>query len=58
MNLAVRTGAEAVEQGLDLLTTRGVIVVKDGRLRVRDRFVMRYYGRTIEHLLQPGRATH
>jgi glycerol-3-phosphate O-acyltransferase len=57
-NCAVRTGAEAVQQGLDLLTTRGVIVVEDGRLRVRDRFVLRYYGRTIEHLLQPRKATH
>ena len=57
-NLAVRTGAEAVEQGLDLLTTRGVVVVQNGRLRVRDRFAMRYYGRTIEHLLQPRKAAH
>jgi len=57
-NLAVRTGAEAVEQGVDLLVARGVIVVKENRLRVRDRFVMRYYGRTIEHLLQPRKAAH
>jgi glycerol-3-phosphate O-acyltransferase len=57
-NLAVRTGAEAVDQGVDLLAARGVIVVDKGRLRVRDRFVMRYYGRTIEHLLQPRKAAH
>jgi len=57
-NLAVRSGADAVDQGLELLTARGVVVVADGQLRVRDRFVMRYYGRSLEHLLQPKRATH
>lgn len=57
-NLAVRTGADAVEQGVELLSGRGVIVVEHGRLRVRDRIVMRYYGRTIEHLLRPRKAAH
>ncbi len=57
-NLAVRTGAEAAEQGLDLLASRGVIVVDNDRLRVRDRFVMRYYGRALDHLLQPRKAAH
>ena len=57
-NLAVRTGAEAVEQGIDLLSARGVVVVEDDCLRVRDRFTMRYYGRTIDHLLQPKKAAH
>jgi glycerol-3-phosphate O-acyltransferase len=57
-NLAVRTGAEATDQGLDLLAARGVVVVENGLLRVRDRFVMRYYGRSLEHLLQPRKAAH
>jgi glycerol-3-phosphate O-acyltransferase len=57
-NLAVRTGSQAVEQGIDLLTARGVVVVDAGRLRVRDRIVLRYYARTIEHLLQPRKAAH
>jgi hypothetical protein len=57
-NLAVRTGADAVEQGIELLSMRGIVVVEDGRLRVRDRFTMRYYGRTIQHLLQPKKAAH
>lgn len=57
-NLGVRTGADAVEQGIELLTSRSVVVVDKGLLRVRDRFVMRYYARTIEHLLQPGKAAH
>ena len=57
-NLAVRTGADAVAQGIDLLSDRGVVVVENQRLRVRDRIVLRYYGRTLEHLLQPRQATH
>lgn len=57
-NLAVRTGAEAVDEGIDLLGGRGVVVVERGRLRVRDRIVMRYYARAIEHLLQPRKAAH
>ena len=57
-NLSVRTGAEAVEQGIDLLVSRGVVVVEQERLRVRDRIVLRYYARTLEHLLQPRKAAH
>jgi hypothetical protein len=57
-NLAVRSGADAVEQGLELLTARGVVVVEGDHIRVRDRFVMRYYGRSLEHLLQPKKAAH
>lgn len=57
-NLAVRTGADAVEQGVELLGARGVVVVEQGELRVRDRIVLRYYARTIEHLLQPRKAAH
>jgi len=57
-NLAVRTGAQAVEEGIDLLGARGVVVVEADHLRVRNRIVMRYYGRAIEHLLQPRKAAH
>ena len=31
---------------------RGVIVVENGRVRVRDRNVLRYYARSLEHLLE------
>ena len=57
-NLAVTTGEEAVEQGLDLLADRAVLVVERERIRVRDRVVLRYYARTIEHLLHRRRTTH
>ena len=54
-NLAVRTGRQAVDEGLDLLTERGILVADRQRVRVRDRIVLRYYARTIEHLLAPKR---
>jgi hypothetical protein len=38
---------------------RGIIVLERGRFRVRERNVLRYYARTIEHLLTPPPArTH
>jgi hypothetical protein len=58
-NLAVRSGREAVDQGVDPLIERGVLVEERRVLRVRDRIVLRYYARTIEHLLAPRRrAVH
>jgi hypothetical protein len=59
-NLSVRTGREAVDAGAPLLAARGVIHVESGgRYRVRERTVLRYYARTIQHLLVPRRArTH
>ena len=50
-NLAVKTGRQAADVGVDLLIDRGVLVAERQRLRVRDRIVLRYYARTIEHLL-------
>jgi glycerol-3-phosphate O-acyltransferase len=57
-NLAVLTGRQAAEEGISQLTERGVLVTARGRLRVRDRIVLRYYARTIQHLLQRRRTTH
>lgn len=54
-NLAVTNAADAVAQGVAALSARGAIVVEQKRLRVRERLVLRYYGRTIEHLLRPRR---
>jgi glycerol-3-phosphate O-acyltransferase len=56
-NLGVRSGAEAVDSAAELLEGRGIIVVERGRFRVRDRNVLRYYARTLDHLLtSPGRT--
>jgi glycerol-3-phosphate O-acyltransferase len=50
-NLGVSSGAEAVAFAVEVLETRGVLVVSDGRVRVRDRGVLRYYARGLDHLI-------
>jgi len=60
-NLSVKNGREAVEAGTEALASRHVILVeRTGVYRVRDRAVLRYYARTIQHLLTPpaGSRTH
>ena len=59
-NLSVTSGREAVEAGAPMLAARNIIhVERGGRVRVRERTVLRYYARTIQHLLVPRRArTH
>ena len=55
-NLGVASGREAVAEAAEPLETRGVVVAERGRFRVRERTVLRYYARTIEHLFAtPGR---
>ncbi|MFO7694873.1 MAG: 1-acyl-sn-glycerol-3-phosphate acyltransferase [Vicinamibacterales bacterium] len=50
-NLLVGDVKHAVEDGVSRLEQRGVIQAGVGRLRVRDRNVLRYYARSIQHLL-------
>jgi glycerol-3-phosphate O-acyltransferase len=55
-NLAVQSGREAVEIGAPALADRNIIhLERGGRVRVRERTVLRYYARTIQHLLAPRR---
>lgn len=57
-NLAVETGREAVEAGAASLAARGIIhIERGGRLRVRERTVLRYYARTLQHLIVPRRPS-
>ena len=51
-NLDVKTGSKALDVALEPLATRGIIVVDGTRYRVRERAVLRYYARTIDHLLK------
>ena len=53
--LAVETGREAVEAATEPFTIRKILVVEGDRYRVRERTVLRYYARTIEHLLKDRR---
>jgi hypothetical protein len=57
-NLGVTSGRDAIDQAAEPLETRGIIVSERGRFRVRERFVLRYYARTIEHLLETPGLTH
>jgi glycerol-3-phosphate O-acyltransferase len=57
-NLGVTTGRQAVEEAAQPLETRGIVVVERGRFRVRNRGVLRYYARTIEHLAETPGRTH
>jgi len=58
-NLSVTGGAQAVDAAVEPLESRGIIVVERGRIRVRDRNVLRYYARTLDHLLEsPSPHTH
>ena len=58
-NLGVTTGAAAVDAAIEPLEWRGIIVVENGRLRVRDRNLLRYYAHSLDHLLEsPSRHTH
>lgn len=60
-NLAVRNGRDAIEQGTEALASRhGIFVERSGVYRVRDRAVLKYYARTIQHLLTApsGARTH
>jgi glycerol-3-phosphate O-acyltransferase len=58
-NLGVNSGEEAAAAAIEPLESRGIIVAERGRIRVRDRNVLRYYARTLDHLLaSPSRRTH
>jgi len=57
-NLAVMTGPRALDEALEPMIERGILALDDrGRVRVRSRHLLRYYARTIQHLLGPG-TTH
>jgi glycerol-3-phosphate O-acyltransferase len=57
-NLGVTSGRDAVDAAAEPLETRGIVVLERGRFRVRQRSVLRYYARTIEHLLATPGRTH
>jgi glycerol-3-phosphate O-acyltransferase len=57
-NLGVNDGRQAVDAGAEPLAARNIIFVeRGGRFRVRERTVLRYYARTLEHLLAAPRRT-
>jgi glycerol-3-phosphate O-acyltransferase len=57
-NMGVSDPRDAVDQAARAFEARGILVVERGRFRVRERNVLRYYARGLEHLLPapPGRT--
>lgn len=55
-NLSVDSGRQAVDEGVPALVSRGVVTAEGERVRVRNRQMLRYYARTISHLVTPRRA--
>jgi hypothetical protein len=57
-NMDVESGRDAVERGAEPLASRGIIhIERGGRYRVRERTVLRYYARTLQHLLAGPRRS-
>jgi glycerol-3-phosphate O-acyltransferase len=55
-NMGVTSGRQAVEEGAEPLAARNIIhVERGGRFRVRERTVLRYYARTLQHLITGSR---
>jgi glycerol-3-phosphate O-acyltransferase len=55
-NLAVQNGRDAVDIGAAMLAERNIIhIERGGRCRVRERTVLRYYARSLQHLFAPPR---
>jgi glycerol-3-phosphate O-acyltransferase len=51
-NMGVTSGRQALEEGAGPLEARNIIhVERGGRFRVRERTVLRYYARALQHLL-------
>ena len=57
-NLSAHTADEVLSVATEPLATRHIIVVEQGRYRVRERNVLRYYARSLAHLLSPQNSTH
>ena len=57
-NMSVSTAAEVLDAATEPLVTRNIIVVEGGRYRVRERNVLRYYARSLAHLLTPPSSMH
>jgi glycerol-3-phosphate O-acyltransferase len=52
-NLDATDPQEIMDRGATLLVDRDAMAVDDGRYRVRDRTLLRYYARSIAHLIAP-----
>jgi glycerol-3-phosphate O-acyltransferase len=57
-NMGVTSGRQAIDEGAEPLATRNIIhVERGGRFRIRERTVLRYYARTLQHLVAGSRRS-
>jgi glycerol-3-phosphate O-acyltransferase len=57
-NMGVTSARQAIEEGAEPLAARNIIhVERGGRFRVRERTVLRYYARSLQHLITGSRRT-
>lgn len=55
-NMGVKSGRDAIDAAAEPLMARNVIhIERGGRFRIRERTVLRYYARTIQHLVSGSR---
>jgi len=54
-NLDITDPQAIMDAGTALLIDRDALALDDGKYRVRDRTVLRYYARSIDHLFEPAR---
>jgi glycerol-3-phosphate O-acyltransferase len=57
-NISVTSADAVLDEATEPLVTRNIIVVEQGRYRVRERNVLRYYARSLSHLLSPPSSMH
>jgi glycerol-3-phosphate O-acyltransferase len=57
-NISVTSADQVLDQATEPLVTRNIIVIEQNRYRVRERNVLRYYARSLAHLLAPPGSTH
>jgi hypothetical protein len=60
-NLATTSSKQTADEGVAMLAARDVLVEERQFVRVRDRVTLRFYARSIQHLLgsgRPQRTTH
>jgi glycerol-3-phosphate O-acyltransferase len=58
-NMAATDPRQIVDEASRLFDARGIVVEEDGKFRVRERMVLKYYSRAIDHLLPvPASRTH
>ena len=57
-NVDLKSADRVLDEATEPLATRNIIVVEHNRYRVRERNVLRYYARSLAHLLSLPSSTH